>query len=298
MPALQVLLASRHRVIAVYTQPDRPAGRGRQLAMSAVKQCAIENEIPVEQPATLRDPAAVERLASYGADLMVVVAYGLLLPEPVLRTPRLGCINIHASLLPRWRGAAPIQRAILAGDRETGVTIMQMEAGLDTGPMLLTRTIAIGETESAVALHDRLAELGGAALLEALDAIASGSATPTPQPADGVTYAQKLRKEEAAIVWQQSAIQIDRQVRAFNAWPVAETHYDGQQLRIWEAIPLDVSATQAPGTIVAADAGGIDVATGHGLLRLLRVQAAGRKIVTASEFARAHDLIGVQLGAA
>ena len=296
MPALEALLGSSHRVVAVYTQPDRPAGRGQQVAASAVKQCAVRHALPVEQPATLREPAAVERLQRWSADVMVVAAYGLLLPQSILQTPRLGCINIHASLLPRWRGAAPIQRAIAAGDAESGVTIMQMEAGLDTGPMLLARTVPIGARETAATLHDRLATLGAEALLAALEEIAQGTATPRAQPAEGVTYATKLRKEEATIDWSRSAAEIDRQIRAFDPWPVAETRLHGQQLRVWQAIPIDSRASRNPGEVLATSAVGIDVSTGNGLLRLTRVQRAGRKALSAAEFLKAHRLDGAVLG--
>lgn len=296
VPALEALVASRHRVVAVYTQPDRPAGRGQQVTMSAVKQCALKHQLPVEQPQTLKDPAAVERLAQWQADLMIVVAYGLLLPKNVLDTPRLGCVNIHASLLPRWRGAAPIQRAIQAGDKETGVTIMQMDVGLDTGPMLLERVIPIGARETAATLHDRLSILGAEAVLEAIEAIAAGTATPRQQPEDGATYAAKIRKEEALIDWSRSAVDIDRQVRAFNPWPIAETRWNGQQLRVWEAIPLDKKTSAPPGTVVATSSDGIEVATGDGILQLTRVQAAGRKAMPAADFLRAHRPEGAVLG--
>ena len=296
MPALEALLGSSHRVVAVYTQPDRPAGRGQQVAASAVKQCAVRHALPVEQPATLREPAAVERLQRWSADVMVVAAYGLLLPQSILQTPRLGCINIHASLLPRWRGAAPIQRAIAAGDAESGVTFMQMEAGLDTGPLLLARTVPIGARETAATLHDRLAVLGAEALLAALEEIAQGTATPRAQPAEGVTYATKLRKEEATIDWSRSAAEIDRQIRAFDPWPVAETRLHGQQLRVWQAIPIDSRASRNPGEVLATSAVGIDVSTGNGVLRLTRVQRAGRKALSAAEFLKAHRLDGAVLG--
>jgi methionyl-tRNA formyltransferase len=296
VPALEALVYSSHRIVAVYTQPDRPAGRGQQLAASAVKQCAVRYGLPVEQPATLRDAAAVERLQRWSADLMVVAAYGLLLPQSVLQTPRLGCVNIHASILPRWRGAAPIQRAIGAGDAQSGVTIMQMDVGLDTGPMLLARTVPIGPRETAATLHDRLAALGAQALLDALDEIAQGSAQPRAQPAEGVTYATKIRKEEAAIDWSRTAIEIDRQVRAFDPWPIAQTHWNGQQLRVWEATPVDSSAPPGPGKVLATGATGIDVGTGAGVLRLTRVQVAGRKAMSAAEFLNAHRLDGAVLG--
>jgi methionyl-tRNA formyltransferase len=296
VPALEALLRSSHRVVAVYTQPDRPAGRGQQLAASAVKQCALRHGLPVEQPATLRDAAAVERLQSWSADIMIVAAYGLLLPQSILQTPRLGCINIHASLLPRWRGAAPIQRAIAAGDAESGVTIMQMEAGLDTGPMLLTRAVPIDARETAASLHDRLATLGAEALLAALEEISQGTARPRAQPADGVTYATKLRKEEAVIDWSRSAAEIDRQIRAFDPWPVAETRLNGRQLRVWQAMPIDSRASREPGEVLTTSAAGIDVSTGDGVLRLTRVQSAGRKAMSAAVFLKAHRLDGAVLG--
>ncbi len=227
---------------------------------------------------------------------MVVAAYGLLLPPAILQTPRLGCINIHASLLPRWRGAAPIQRAIAAGDAQSGVTIMQMEAGLDTGPMLLSRAVAIGARETAASLHDRLASLGAQALLDALESIAQGAATPRKQPAEGVTYAAKIRKEEAVIDWSRSAVEIDRRIRAFDPWPVAETRWNGQQLRVWQALPIDASASPAPGKVLGTSPAGIDVGTGEGVLRLTQVQSAGRKAMSAADFLKAHRLDGAVLG--
>lgn len=296
VPALEALVASRHRVLAVYTQPDRPAGRGQQLAMSAVKQCALRHGLPVEQPPTLRDEAVVARLAGWHADVMVVVAYGLILPANVLAVPPLGCLNIHASLLPRWRGAAPIHRALLADDDATGVTIMRMDVGLDTGPMLLERTTPIAATDTAASLHDRLAALGAQALLEALDRLIDGSIPARAQPEEGATYAAKIRKDEAIIDWSRSAAELGRRIRAFNPWPIAETRWNGQQLRIWEADVTDAVATAAPGTVISADAAGIRVATGAGLLNLQRVQLAGRKAVTAAEFLNAHRIEGAVLG--
>lgn len=296
VPALEALVGSRHRVLAVYTQPDRPAGRGQQVTMSAVKQCALKHRLPVEQPPNFKDPIAVGQLAQYRADLMIVVAYGLLLPKAVLDTPRLGCVNIHASLLPRWRGAAPIQRAIQAGDKHSGVTIMQMDVGLDTGPMLLERVTAIEAHETGETLHDRLSMMGAEAVLEAIDAIAAGSAKPVAQPQEGATYAAKIKKEEALIDWSKPAIEIDRHVRAFNPWPIAETRWNGQQLRIWEATPLDKKSSAAPGTVIATSGDGIEVATGEGTLQLTRVQAAGRKAMPAADFLRAHRPEGAVLG--
>ena len=299
MPALEALLNSSHQVAAVYTQPDRPAGRGRRVTMSPVKQCALRHGLPVEQPGSLRDAAAVQDLARRTADLMVVAAYGLILPPAVLALPRLGCVNIHASLLPRWRGAAPIQRAILAGDRVSGVTIMQMDAGLDTGPMLLERASPIEARDTSATLHDRLAALGADAIVQAVDALANGTAQARPQPETGVTYAAKLRKEEALIDWSAPACHIDRQVRAFNPWPIAETRWQGRQLRLWEAYCEDTPATTAgavPGTVVAADATGLRVATGRGTLRVTQVQIAGRKAQPAADFVNAHRLEGAVLG--
>lgn len=297
VPALEALIASRHRVLAVYTQPDRPAGRGQQVTMSAVKQCALKHQLPVEQPQTLKNAEAVEHLAQWSADLMIVVAYGLLLPKNVLETPRLGCVNIHASLLPRWRGAAPIQRSIQAGDKETGVTIMQMDVGLDTGPMLLERVTPIFPRETAATLHDRLSTIGAEAIVEAIDTIAAGKAIPRAQPQEGATYAAKIRKEEALIDWTQPAVDIDRLVRAFNPWPIAETKLNGQQLRVWEATPLATQTSAAPGTVIATSAAGIDVATGSGILQLTRVQAAGRKAMPAADFLKANRPEGAVLGA-
>ncbi len=296
VPALEALLAAGHRIAAVYTQPDRPAGRGQQLRTSAVKACALKNGLHVEQPRTLRDPDAAKRLAGFAPDAMIVVAYGLILPQAILDVPRLGCINIHGSLLPRWRGAAPIQRALLAGDRETGISIMRMDAGLDTGPVLSLHPIAVDARENAAGLHDRLANLGARSLCDTLIKYAGGACVPHPQPSDGATYAQKIRKEEARIDWCQSAVDIDRQVRAFNPWPVAETRWRDQQLRIWRAVPLGSISTAAPGSVIEANNDGIAVATGHGVVRIEEVQLAGRKSMSASEFIRSQSLLGERFG--
>jgi methionyl-tRNA formyltransferase len=255
----------------------------------------MDHGIQVEQPVTLKDAAAIERLASFSPDLMIVVAYGLLLPQSVLDTPRLGCINVHASLLPRWRGAAPIQRAVLAGDSETGVTIMQMNAGLDTGPMLLKRSTPIAARETSATLHDRLADMGAQALLEALALLPE--IAPEAQPDEGVTYAAKIRKEEARIDWSRPAVEIDRMVRAFDPWPVAETRWNGQQLRIWDTIPRDAEQAADPGRVVQCTSEGIDVATGAGILTLKRVQLAGRSAMPAAQFLHAHHLQSAVLGA-
>jgi methionyl-tRNA formyltransferase len=296
VPALAALHAAGHDLVAVYTQPDRPAGRGQSVTAGPVKRRALELGIPVLQPATLRTPEAAAALARLGPDLVVVAAYGLILPSPVLEAPRLGCWNIHASLLPRWRGAAPIQRAILAGDGATGITIMQMDAGLDTGPMLLARPVRIDPREDGGSLHDRLAALGAEAIVATIDEWQAGRIRPEPQPAEGVTYAPKIRKDEALIDWTAAASTIDRQVRAFNPWPVAETRWDGRQLRVWAAQPVDQAPGGAPGEVVVAAGGRIVVAAGTGALALERVQLAGRRAVSAAEFLNAHPLAGVRLG--
>jgi methionyl-tRNA formyltransferase len=306
VPALEALHAAGHEIVAVYVQPDRPAGRGRALRPGPVKRRALELDLRVEQPATLRSAEATMTLASYAADLMVVAAYGLILPQAVLDLPRLGCLNIHASLLPRWRGAAPIQRAILAGDARTGITIMKMDAGLDTGPMLLVRETRIGAYESAGSLHDRLAVLGAEAIVEAVTGWADGRIAPVAQPAQGVTYAAKIRKEEASIDWSRPAIEIARQVRAFNPWPVAETRWIGRQLRVWEAVPVPVAEARdggapgrgqsVPGRVVEAGQGRLVAATGEGFLELRRLQLAGRNAMSAAEFLNANRLAGAALG--
>jgi len=299
VPPLDALHAARHDIAAVYTQPDRPAGRGQALTASPVKRRALELGIAVEQPASLRHDDAVARLRELRADLMVVVAYGLILPQPVLDVPRLGCWNIHASLLPRWRGAAPIQRAILAGDERTGITIMQMDAGLDTGPMLLVRETPIGPRDSGGVLHDRLSTLGAEAIVATIEQWQAGRLAARPQPAEGATYAPKIRKDEARIDWTRPAAAIDRQVRAFNPWPVAETAWQGRQLRIWQAEPEPLGPgleDAEPGLVVESAGGRIVVATGAGALRLTQVQAAGRRAMTAAEFLNAQSLAGARLG--
>ncbi|NEX19653.1 methionyl-tRNA formyltransferase [Thiorhodococcus mannitoliphagus] len=298
VPPLRALLDGGVNVLAVYTQPDRPAGRGRKLQMSPVKQVALERGIAVHQPQSLkRDPAAVDALRSLKADLMIVVAYGLILPLAVLQAPALGCVNVHASLLPRWRGAAPIQRAVLAGDRHSGVCIMRMEEGLDTGPVYHRIETPMAPRETGGTLHDRLAELGARALMEALPGIADGSLAATPQDETRVTYAHKLTKEEAAIDWTAAADAVERQVRAFDPWPVAHTQLEGTTLRIWEAAAdLERTATEPPGSVTQADKRGIEVATGRGILRITRLQPAGKKPMSAGDYLNARDLGGVRLG--
>ncbi|WP_308364588.1 MULTISPECIES: methionyl-tRNA formyltransferase [unclassified Microbulbifer] len=288
---LQVLLDSEHRVIATYTQPDRPAGRGKKLLASPVKQLAQRRDIPVYQPQSLRDPSAQEELAALGADVMVVVAYGLILPQAVLDIPPLGCINVHASLLPRWRGAAPIQRAIEAGDAESGVAIMQMEAGLDTGPVLVESRCRIAPADTGGSLHDKLAELGGPALLRALELLAAGTAEPRVQDDSAATYASKISKEEARIDWQRPAEELERQIRAFNPFPVCWTTCSNsggeQRLRI-HSVKLEQDSHGEPGTVLAADSEGILVACGRGALRLTQLQLPGGKALPAAEILKGH----------
>ncbi len=297
VPALSALIESAHEVVAVYTQPDRPAGRGRRLTPSPVKQLALDAGLPVRQPTTLKDAAAAAELAAWDADLLVVAAYGLILPQPVLDAPRLGCVNIHASLLPRWRGAAPIQRALLAGDTSTGISIMCMEAGLDTGPVYSLTPLEIGAADTGGSLTKRLAALGAEALLAALPGILAGSASPTPQDHAAATYARKLTKDEARIDWARPAPELERAVRAFDPWPVAQTRLGDEVLRIWAAyVPVDASTSQEPGRVLATGVGGIDVATGDGILRITELQPPGKRRMAARDFLNARRLDGALLG--
>lgn len=282
LPSLQTLLGSEHQVLAVYTQPDRPKGRGRHLLMSPIKQFALEKNLPVCQPITLRNIDEQKKLAAWKADLMVVVAYGLILPSAVLESFPLGCINVHASLLPRWRGAAPIQRAILAGDKETGISIMQMDEGLDTGQVLQTVSCKIEVTDTTQTLQNRLAKLGAQTLVTSLNNIQQGHYQLTPQNNYGSTYAKKIDKAEAAIDWSQSANVIDRIIRAFNPKPVAYTFLGSLLLRVWSAKILAQTFNSSPGTILQVGRQGIDVMTGSGCLRLLQLQLAGGRCLPAS----------------
>ena len=290
VPALRAC-AARGEVVAVYTQPDRPAGRGRQLQMSSVKQAALELGLPVQQPLNFKSEEALDMLRSYEADLMVVVAYGLILPQVVLDAPRLGCWNVHASLLPRWRGAAPIQRAIAAGDTITGVCLMQMEKGLDTGPVLLQLKTPIGPKDNGGSLHDRLSQLGTEVLRDGLTLVRAGmSLQAEAQPEAGVTYARKVEKSEAKLEWDLSAKALADQIRAFNPWPVAETELQDERVRVYQAMVLGDDSGKPPGTVLAAGKDGIDVPCGQGVLRLLALQRDGGRVQSAAEYLNARPM--------
>jgi methionyl-tRNA formyltransferase len=281
--------AERGEVVAVYTQPDRPAGRGRQLQPSPVKVEALARGLPVFQPENFKSEAAREELRALQPDLMVVVAYGLILPTSVLSIPRYGCWNVHASLLPRWRGAAPIQRAIEAGDEITGVCLMQMEKGLDTGPVLLSLSTPINPDDTAASLQERLAALGAEVLGDGLKLLRAGMRPlPQPQPDEGATYARKLEKHESRLDFSRSAEELDRQLRAFQPWPGAEAIVDGERLRIHVAKPLPLEHKQAPGSVLAASRAGLDIACGRGALRLLKVQREGGRPVAIADFLNAR----------
>ncbi|MEB7714214.1 methionyl-tRNA formyltransferase [Kluyvera cryocrescens] len=280
---LDALLSSEHQVVGVFTQPDRPAGRGKKLMPSPVKVLAEEKGIPVFQPASLRPEENQNLVAALNADIMVVVAYGLILPKAVLAMPRLGCINVHGSLLPRWRGAAPIQRSLWAGDRETGVTIMQMDVGLDTGDMLHKLSCPITAEDTSASLYDKLADLGPQGLLHTLRLLATGAAKPEVQDESLVSYAEKLSKEEARVDWTLSAAQLERCIRAFNPWPMSYIVIDDQPVKIWQASVIDKIAAAEPGTILEATRQGIQVATGDGILNLISLQPAGKKAMSAQD---------------
>lgn len=317
LTAFKSVVGSRHTVVGVLTQPDRPKGRGRQLAASPVKLAALERGIPVSQPVTLKTEDGRAELASWQPDVLVVVAYGLILPRAALDIPRLGCVNIHGSLLPRWRGAAPIQRAILAGDAESGVCIMRMDAGLDTGPVFLEWKTPISGQDTGGSLHDRLAEAGARAVVQVLDQLAAGTARSRPQPEDGITYAAKIDKSEAMIDWSRSAVEIERQVRAFNPWPIAETRLEGEQLRVYVAEVVEGvgvapaaggasadTATSAAGAALAREPGrivelrgdSIVVACGQGHLALKELQRPGKRPVSARDLINTMNLAGRRLG--
>jgi methionyl-tRNA formyltransferase len=296
--ALERLLQAGFEVPLVLTQPDRPAGRGMKLQASPVKQCALEHSIRVEQPRSLRldgkypqeAAAAQQALLEAQADVMVVAAYGLILPQWVLDLPAKGCLNIHGSLLPRWRGAAPIHRAIEAGDAETGITIMHMDIGLDTGDMCLIERLPIDHADTTASLHDKLAELGGRMIVQALELSAGGDLTRTPQPAEGVTYAHKIEKAESWMDWTLPAVELDRRLRAFNPFPGGATQLGGEVIKLWTATAESMAHPAAPGTVLAADAQGVLVACGQGALRLTQLQRAGGKRLAAADFLRGFEL--------
>ncbi len=296
---LTALLAQAHPIVAVYTQPDRPAGRGRRSTASVVKQLAVSNGIPVEQPPSLGAADALETLRAYDGDLMIVAAYGLLLPEAVLDAPPLGCINVHASLLPRWRGAAPIQHAILAGDRETGISIMQMDAGLDTGPVLCRATCPIGDDDTGASLHDRLADLGARTMIATLATLGGTKVQGEVQDQALATYAGRIAKADGLVDWSRPAESLERQVRALNPWPVTyalvpiagQSPDDaGERLRIWRARVVAYAGGALPGTVLTSDGAGIDVATGRDALRILTLQAPGKRSMSSADYLNAHTL--------
>jgi methionyl-tRNA formyltransferase len=295
VPALQMLIDSKHEICAVYTQPDRPAGRGRKLTPSVVKALALSAGIPVFQPETLKTDEDLNQLTSLNADLMVVVAYGIILPQVILDAPELGCINIHGSLLPRWRGAAPIHRAVMAGDEMTGVTIMKLVKKLDAGDMLHKESCVIEPYHTSSDLHNKLAELGAIGLEKVLIQIEVGSVISEKQDETWVTYAEKVEKSEAMLDWNQSAIELDRKIRGFNSWPVAQTLFNGKVMRVWKARVTDDESNLSSGTIVRQGKQ-MYVVTGEGFIELLEIQLPGGKRMETQAFLNAHDVDGVMLG--
>ncbi|MBB1327509.1 MULTISPECIES: methionyl-tRNA formyltransferase [Pseudoalteromonas] len=279
---LQALIQSEHQIVGVYSQPDRPAGRGKKLKASEVKELALEHNLPVFQPQSLKNDEALAELTSLNADIMIVVAYGLILPKAILEAPRLGCLNVHGSILPRWRGAAPIQRAIWAGDEQTGVTIMQMDEGLDTGDMLHISRCPISTTETSASLYTKLAELGPDALIETINKLANGEITPEPQNDELANYAKKLSKEEANIDWSLSALQIERNIRSFNPWPMCFTQMGGQTVKIHQAQVMLQSGD--PGQILSSDKNGVVVACGEHALCITQLQPQGKKPMAINDF--------------
>ena len=281
---LQALLNSSHQVIGVFTQPDKPAGRGNKLTASPVKQLALQNNLPVYQPISLKDSANQQIIADLNADIMIVVAYGLILPQTVLDMPKYGCLNVHGSLLPRWRGAAPIQRACWAGDTETGITIMQMDVGLDTGDMLYKEKCHIEDDDTSATLYNKLAQIGPDALLKTLKLIIEGKAKPEKQNESQVTYATKLSKQEAKLDWNLTATQLERCIRAFNPWPVSYFEINGELIKVWQANVISETTDKTPGTILQADKSGIQIATQDGVINMTLLQPAGKKPMSAQDF--------------
>lgn len=296
VPTLNRLCESDYAVTLVLTQPDRPAGRGRRLRPSPVKVAALSRGLPVIQPEKVNDIRVLEQFRSLAPHLMVVAAYGQILGPELLTLPSVACVNVHASLLPRWRGASPVQAAILAGDAETGVSIMAMDEGLDTGPVFSSMKVPLTGQETGQSLHDELSQRGADLLLHSLPGILDGSLKARAQAEAGVTYAPRLSRNDSAIDWNRSAREIERQIRAMNPWPVAETVAEGEVLRCWDARLLDESATKTPGSVLATGEAGIDVATGNGVIRLTRLQRAGRQAMDAASFVRGCDLDGRVLG--
>lgn len=283
LPCLDALLQSNHQITAVYTQPDRPAGRGHKLQASPVKVWAEKHQLPVYQPLNFKHQIDIDELRALHPDIMIVIAYGLILPQAVLDIPKYGCINVHASLLPRWRGASPIQQSILHGDSESGVTFMQLDAGMDTGPVFSNVSCSIEPHETAESLHDKLAQLAAAPLIKVLNGIHAGESHAAPQDSTGVTHAPKINKDNAQIDWKKSAMEIDRQIRAFNPWPIAFTHINEETVRIHQACILDIDCRTPPGTIIALDKKGLQVATGNQVLLIERLQFSGGKAISVAD---------------
>ena len=288
VPALEALITAGHEVVAVYTQPDRQSGRGRKTRPGPVKICAQSHGLVIEQPATMKGAAA--RMKEFSADVMVVVAYGIILPQEILQIPRYGCLNIHASLLPRWRGAAPIHRAIEAGDNESGITIMQMDTGLDTGDILATYPVKIETSDTGEDLHDRLAALGASAITEVLSKLRHYQKSPTPQQAELASYAKKISRDEADIDWTEDCSLLERRIRAFTPWPGSQTWYQGVKLRVWQAECSNVAHQSVPGVILSADKSGIRVACGRGILQINTLQRPGGKPLRVVDFLNGMSL--------
>ncbi|ATI02328.1 MULTISPECIES: methionyl-tRNA formyltransferase [Cycloclasticus] len=295
VPTLQALMASQHHVCAVYTQPDRPAGRGRKVQLSPVKQCALDANIPIEQPVNFKSAASITTLEQYQADLMIVVAYGIILPDLVLNTPRFGCINIHASLLPRWRGAAPIQRAILSGDKETGITLMQMDTGLDTGDMLSKTVLPIQPEDTSSSLHNKLSTLGANALIDLLPLVDAQQLSPSRQNNNEATYAHKLSKQEALIDWSKPAADVQRSIQGYNPWPVAHTLLNNKPLRIWQATVTQLPTSGQPGE-VNTEKNKLFVACGDYFIEVNELQPANKRRMSASDYLSAHHINALTLG--